>query len=221
MTAEPLVGGLRGVVSLRDQALEVLRQRLVSGELRPGEIYSVTALADELGVSNSPVREAMLDLQHAGLVEAVRNRGFRVVQLSERERLDVLEVRLMLEVPAMARLTGDHRLRAEKARFEAIAAEITAAAEAGSMVEFLQADRRFHLGLLGLLGNDELVSVVAGLRDRTRLLADPAAVLRSAQEHVALLEALAAADPQVSARLMREHLQHVREDWSESPLDAG
>ena len=64
-------------VSLREQALDVVRQALVSGEIKPGDIYSAAALAERLGVSNSPVREAMLTLVHEGLLEAVPNRGFR------------------------------------------------------------------------------------------------------------------------------------------------
>lgn len=200
--------------SLRDQALRVLRQRLVTGALSPGHIYSVTALAAELGVSNSPVREAMLELQNQGLVEAVRNRGFCVVQLSRREREDVLEVRMMLEVPAMARLAGRDEFRHAHPQFEQVAREILEAARSGDVVAFLDADRRFHLGLLQLLGNQQLVDVVGLLRDRTRLFADRDTILRSAEEHVELLRVLLAGDADASAVVMTDHLKHVMRDWS-------
>lgn len=200
--------------SLRDQTLRVLRQRLVTGALAPGRIYSVTALAAELGVSNSPVREAMLELQNQGLVEAVRNRGFCVVQLSRREREDILQVRMMLEVPAMAQLAGRQEYWRADAEFTRISQEIIEAAEANDLLAFLDADRRFHLGLLRLLGNEALVDVVALMRDRTRLFADHATILRSAEEHPGILEALRRADPVAASQRMTEHLHHVLDDWS-------
>ena len=62
-------------VSLRDQALAVIRRGMITGEIVPGEIYSANSLAVKLGVSNSPVRDAMLSLVNQGLMETVRNRG--------------------------------------------------------------------------------------------------------------------------------------------------
>lgn len=199
--------------SLRDQALSVLRQRLVTGILEPGSIYSVNVLARELGVSNSPVREAMLELQNQGLVVAVRNRGFCVVELSDRERANILDVRIMLEVPSMERLAGDDRFLRDLGRFRGIAGEIIETARAGDVLSFLDADRRFHLGLIALLDNEQLVDVVGNLRDRTRLFADKEAVLRSAEEHVELLDVMAAGDVAGTRRAMTAHLEHVLRDW--------
>ena len=68
--------------SLRDQALSAIRSALMTGQLVPGVVYSAAALAADLGVSNSPVREAMLALVDEGLMEVVPNRGYRPVTLS-------------------------------------------------------------------------------------------------------------------------------------------
>src|SRR5215475_15648826 len=92
--------------NLRDQALAVLKLRLVSGDLAPGEIYSAASLAAQLGVSASPIREAMLTLVNQGLMEAVRNRGFRVVPLDDNDRREIYEMRVLLEIPATAALAG-------------------------------------------------------------------------------------------------------------------
>ncbi len=73
--------------NLRGQAVEMLRASIVAGELEPGEIYSAPALAERLGVSATPVREAMLDLAKDGLVEPVRNRGFRIVSSTMRRSM--------------------------------------------------------------------------------------------------------------------------------------
>src|SRR5215510_14611698 len=92
--------------NLLDQALAVLKLRLISGDLAPGEIYSAAGLAAELGVSNSPIREAMLTLVNQGLMEAVRNRGFRVIPLDDNDRREIYEMRTLLEIPATAALSG-------------------------------------------------------------------------------------------------------------------
>ncbi|MGW7368742.1 GntR family transcriptional regulator, partial [Streptomyces sp. NPDC054841] len=90
--------------SVRGQILQALRAALVSGELRPGEVYSAPALGMRFGVSATPVREAMQQLALEGAVETVPNRGFRVTRRSARELAELAEVRALLEVPVMLRL---------------------------------------------------------------------------------------------------------------------
>ncbi|WP_254885519.1 GntR family transcriptional regulator [Streptomyces sp. NA02950] len=204
--------------SLRDQILAMVRQALVSGEIRPGDIYSAAALATRLGVSSSPVREAMLTLVNQGLMEPVRNRGYRVVPMSEHDLDEIHEIRLFLEIPGTlkaAALAGPEDLR----RLEAIAEDIEAAAEARDVPRLLDADRRFHLELLALGGNGRLVDTVAALRDRTRLYGLEALAARgslggAAGEHRAILAAVAERDTGRLEGLLREHLHHVRADWA-------
>jgi DNA-binding GntR family transcriptional regulator len=205
-------------VSLREQALDVVRQALVSGEIKPGDIYSAAALAERLGVSNSPVREAMLTLVHEGLMEAVPNRGFRVVPLSNVDLDEVYQLRLLLEVPAMVQLT-ERGIAAERDRLTALAEDIERAAADRDVIRFLETDRAFHLELLGLLGNRRLVSIVANLRDQTRLyglkaLAQQDKLGASAAEHRRLLAAIAAGDTEAVDRLTRAHLEHTRREWA-------
>jgi DNA-binding GntR family transcriptional regulator len=207
--------------NLRDQALSVLRERLVSGDLVPGEIYSASALAVELGVSTSPVREAMLTLVNQGLMEIVRNRGFRVMALSERERLEISQLRMLLEVPVMVSLAGDSRVIEQQKQLSQQAREIVEAARKGDIPRYLEADRRFHLDLIALTGNQKLTDYVDYLRDRTRLfnlaaLSDEGRLIDSAEEHQAILDALVAGDRDATERLMRLHLQHIEGDWAVS-----
>src|SRR2546423_7464911 len=138
--------------SLREQVGNALRAAMVSGTLRPGVIYSAPALAATFGVSATPVREAMLDLAKEGLVEAVRNKGFRITEVSERDLDELTELRLLIEVPTTARLAG--RLDAAAlAELRELAAAIEAGAAAGDLIGYLEADREFHLTLLGHTGN--------------------------------------------------------------------
>ena len=205
-------------VSLREQALDVVRQALVSGEIKPGDIYSAAALAERLGVSNSPVREAMLTLVHEGLLEAVPNRGFRVVPLSDTDLDEVYQLRLLLEVPAMVQL-AERGIAAERERLIGLAEDIERAAAARDVIRFLETDRAFHLELLALQGNRRLVSIVANLRDQTRLyglkmLAQQDKLGASAAEHRRLLSAIDAGDAELVSQLTRAHLEHTRQEWA-------
>jgi DNA-binding GntR family transcriptional regulator len=207
--------------SLRDQALAVLREGMVSGELAPGEIYSVTALANQLGVSASPVREAMLTLVNQGLMEPIRNRGFRVLPIDDSDRREIFELRVLLEIPAMQNLAGNAAIKGEYDKYSAIAAEIVDAAREGDLIDYLDADRRFHMGLLANTTNERLLELVDGLRDQTRLfglkeLSDRGTLTASAEEHLPILDAIVAGDAEATRALMLKHLDHIKGDWSES-----
>src|SRR4051794_29277007 len=84
-------------VSLREQARRYLRTSVVTGELEEGRLYSVGEFAQQLGVSATPVREAVFDLAHQGLVEVVRNRGFIIHPLKDQDLDDIFQLRVLLE----------------------------------------------------------------------------------------------------------------------------
>ena len=210
--------------SLKDQALEVIRQDLVSGEIRPGEIHSAASMAARLGTSSGPVREAMLTLVEQGIMEVVPNRGFRVTDLSDHDLDEVHELRMMLEVPAMGRL-AELGLGAHAGAVRAAARHCEEAARRQDLSEFLVTDREFHLGLLELLGNGRLVKFVGQLRDQTRLyglqvLAREGRLQESAAEHVELLAAIDDGDADRTALVMARHLAHARSDWGPGPATA-
>ncbi|MEU2561993.1 GntR family transcriptional regulator [Streptomyces longispororuber] len=204
---------------LRDQVAHALRAALISGELRPGEVYSAPGLAEDFGISATPVREAMLDLAREGLVEPVRNKGFRVTEVNERDLDQYTEIRTLIEVPMTGRITRT----ADRADLEAlrpVAEEIVAAARDHDLIGYLEADRRFHLSLLALGGNDRLVETVGDLRKRSRLygltaLDESDRLLPSAREHLELLDLMVAGDAPGAEACMARHLGHVRSLWAE------
>ncbi|SFK14798.1 GntR family transcriptional regulator [Streptomyces pini] len=199
---------------LRDQVANALRAALIAGELRPGVTYSASTLAAEYGVSATPVREAMLDLAHEGLVEPVRNKGFRVTELSERDLDEFTEIRALIEIPTVGKVARS-ATREQLGALRPTAEEIVAAARAGDLVGYLEADRRFHLGLLALAGNSRLAETVGDLRKRSRLhglagLAEAGTLVASAREHTELLDLMLAGDAAAAEEHMRRHLAHVR-----------
>ncbi|MEA2333350.1 MAG: hypothetical protein QOH58_3488 [Thermoleophilaceae bacterium] len=204
--------------SLREQAGQAIRASIITGELAAGEIYSATMLAGRLGVSPTPVREAMLDLASTGLVEPVRNRGFRVVTPDERDLDEISELRLMLEVPA-ARMVAERATDAQLSGLERLVGDIEVAAESGDLAGFLAADRDFHMALVELAGNRRLVRLISQLRDQTVLvglkaLAESNRLARFAQEHRDLLVALQERTADRAETLMRSHLEHTRGIWA-------
>jgi DNA-binding GntR family transcriptional regulator len=206
--------------NLRDQALAVIRQALVAGEIRPGSIYSASGMATRLGTSNGPVREAMLTLVNQGVMEVVPNRGFRVTPVTEKDLDEVHQLRLMLEVPAVRQLAQrDNTDHGEM--LYGHARRCTQAAEDRDLTVFLEADRDFHLSMLGLLDNGRLVQLVEMLRDQTRLygmraLAEEGKLVTTSLEHFDLLEAVLSRDPDKAAAEMARHLAHVRGDWADT-----
>lgn len=205
-------------MSLREQAQQVIRASILAGELAAGEIYSASTIAQRLGVSPTPVREAMLELANGGLVEPVRNRGFRILTPDEDDLDEIFQLRLMLEVPSM-RIVAERATDEDLAALREVVEQIEATAAAADVAGFLLADRAFHLGMLELMGNRRLVSLVAQLRDQTRIagiteLAREGNLAKSAAEHRDILDALDARDADKAEELMKRHLIHTRGIWA-------
>jgi DNA-binding GntR family transcriptional regulator len=205
--------------SLREQALALLREALITGRIADGVVYSSKALAAELGVSNGPIREAMLALVDDGLMEAVPNKGFRAVPLAPADLAEIYEMRLLLEVPVIARQARDGLPGDLAARLAGLVDTIERTARSRDLAGNLAADRDFHLALLAAGGNRRLVSTVARLRDQTRLhnlrtINADGRLIASAEEHRPLLAAIVRHDEPAAERLMRQHLEHIRQDWS-------
>jgi DNA-binding GntR family transcriptional regulator len=219
------VAPLAGRQSLREQVANGLRAAIVAGQMRPGVLYSVPTLAERFAVSVTPVREAMLDLAKEGLVDPVRNKGFRVTELADEDLDNITELRALIEVPTVARLAVDMAAEEVESLRELAQAIVDSAAE-GDLIGYLEADRRFHLQLLGLAGNPRLVEVVSRLRSQTRLygldqLVQQDRLTASAAEHHELLDALHAHDPEWAETVMRRHIRHVRGIWAAVPEDDG
>lgn len=207
-----------GPQSLRARAAELVRSAIVAGELQPGQVCSVPTLAAQLGVSGTPVREALLDLAKEGLLEPLRNKGFRVTMLTDEDLDAITRIREMLEVPVLADVVAVATPE-DLARLQEVADRIGDAARRGSLPDYLAADRDFHLGLIALTGNHRLVEIVSSLRSQTRLLglaplAARNALGTSAHEHQSLLQLVADGDAPGAQELMRAHLGHVRGSWA-------
>ncbi len=188
--------------SLTDRVVIAVREGIRDKRFVPEETYSVYRLAELLGVSRSPVREAMLKLAEAGLVEIARNRGFRVVLPDPRDVAEIFAVRLALE-PAAARRAAERAVD--------LATPFAALDEAAKAVDheaFWVADRTWHDAVLRGSGNGRAAGIVAALRATTALLGPPTrrSLADVRDEHWPVVAATLAGDPDAAEAAMRDHL---------------
>lgn len=219
MAAAPTaIRQLEPTLSLRDTVEKSLSAAIISGELAPGSLVSVPTLAGRFGVSATPVREAMLNLEKRGFVEPVKNKGFRVTSVSESDLREIVQVRSWLESAAM-RPVCDELQVVPVDPYRALADTIVDAAANNDFAAFLAADVAFHLALLTLASNKRLVETVSELRRQTRMvrlasMANTAELQQSADEHHQLLDLLVAGQVTEAEALMRRHVGHVIDWWS-------
>jgi len=199
--------------SLADSVAAAVRDGVARGLLVPGTTYSVYQLADELGVSRSPAREALLRLGEAGLVTIVRNRGFHVVRPTAHDVEEIFEVRLALEPAAARRLCE----RGEDAAVAAVAAvgaayhDLAVAAGCGDEPAFWRADRAVHDRILRGAGNARAAVIVEQLRAATVLLGAPTtatgrSLLEICAEHEPVVRAVLSRNGAAAEAAMRTHL---------------
>lgn len=196
--------------SLRSMVLQRVRADIVSGYASPGTMYSVPALAEELGVSTTPVREALLELSHGGLITPVRNRGFRVEATTLEDLKNGFALRELLERFAMVSLAEQRLTDTQPLR--RLADEIAAAVKREDGRGYIEGDRTFHLELVSRLNNPMLTKMIMELRDGMRLYGMDSAAGRerqitSVKEHYQLIDLAAASQTGSIAKLITQHIR--------------
>ena len=165
-------GALLELAPLNGQVYQVLRDRVVRGELCAGCRLDVDRLAQELGVSVTPVKEALMRLSAEGLVDIRPRRGTFVRALDRREIEEAYDIRLMIELytaePALQRVTA-----ADVAHMRRLADELTALTEGDAYLDYqayVAKDKEMHAYLVALAGNRRLLEVYEGINLATRLV---------------------------------------------------
>lgn len=202
--------------TLKDSIELIIRQALLNGDMRAGEIFSANRLARQLGISNSPAREAMMKLVNKGLLELVRNRGFRVVQLSERDKREVYELRLQVEVEAVRRVAATGIDQSQAQLIGQLAEKTAELARPEEIGQYLEVDQQFHIAIVDLMGNRRWTEIVENLRDQSRVngyydfLANDEHLVHAAEEHVRIARAVTDGEAELAAALMVQHLEYAR-----------
>lgn len=191
-----------------------VRRRIASGDYAPGTLYSTYQVSEALGVSRSPVREALLRLSEDGIVRLERNRGFFVLRPEAADLKEIFDLRLRLELPAVVDATNalTDEVRTELRRMIDQMGDI---AKGGDHELYSQHDRAMHDLILSAAGNSRTRGVVDRLRTETRLLGvitvDTLRTLDALhQEHVPIIEAMERGDADAARDAMRSHLESTR-----------
>jgi DNA-binding GntR family transcriptional regulator len=196
--------------SLKDAAYRAIKDQLVSGGLEHDKIYSAQHFAGLLGVSRTPVREALLQLAGEGFLVCLEARGFKIKDFSAREIADVFETRRMIESFVARRLVeslGPADFRTLKENLRAMAEQ----ARQGNVHGFMEADKEFHLSLVRRAGNQMLVSIMETIRNHIavfglKALSHQGRFQEVIREHRAIVKALEQKDRRRALRAVHHHL---------------
>ena len=203
------LGGLART-SLREQALDVLRNAVTSGEIKPGTHLVETELSAALSISRGTLREALRQLQQEGLVEAGERGRLSVRTLTDAEILDMFEVRSALEGLAAAIASQRKDRKAVVKRLQAALDALDAAT--GSINDMVEIDLNFHRLLCELTGNNTLVRTWEALAGSIRMSimfagTDKALTNMSVPRHQTLIDAIATGDPDRARTAVEEHMR--------------
>jgi len=196
--------------ALYEEVAELLRQRIFSRELAPGSWIDELKLAEEYGISRTPLREALKVLATEGLVTMKVRRGAYVTEVSERDLADVYHLLALLESDA-AGVVAAQATPSQLKELQGLHEELEKAA--GNRERFFEINEAFHMRLLEIANNRWRDQMVADLRkvmklNRHNSLLKSGRIEESLAEHRAIMQALAARDAEATAQRMREHFKN-------------
>lgn len=201
---------------MTDWVCDELREAIVNLRLRPGEPLREAALAEKLGVSKTPLREAFARLEQEGLVETTSFKGAVVTGYSERDLKEIYELRALLE-GAAARSAAEHADDATLRALRDVLDRSRALRDAGDLVGLAELLGRFDVIVYSQVTNDRIGALIDNLRAHLtrigRLTEDiPGRVEASVEEHAAIVDAILARNPDEAERRMRVHIASVLAD---------
>ena len=201
---------------LERRVFEALKNEILSGALAPGAQLVEARIAVELGVSKTPVREALIRLQRDGLVEIEPYRGARVIQPSDRDVSEISELRLVIET-AIVRDLAERRPREVLGALERSVSNSRCALEAGDRERFLAHLQEFSDILAEACENRRMAKVLTDLRSVLQVIGGsslraPGREKRSIGEHVNIIAAIKAGDPAAAAAAEEAHIRSIERD---------
>ncbi|TXN00414.1 GntR family transcriptional regulator [Methylobacterium sp. WL64] len=207
--------------NLREWVERQLRLDILAGTIEPGTVFSVPSLSRSLGISTTPVREALLQLTADDLLQPIRNRGFRVVDPTLDELRNLFEVRVQLEAQAFAKVVRAGAV--DVADLMKWADEIARAVQDRDVPAYLAADRSFHESLLSRAGNPILTGIVMKLRDKMRLYGIRSEAGRTRQdasvaEHYRIVDLVSGRVEDDATTLMTNHIMAWEPVFTEAVL---
>lgn len=203
---------MEAFLPLRDVVFRTLREAIIKGELKPGERLMEVQLAEKLGVSRTPVREAIRMLEQDGLAVTIPRRGAEVAHMTEKDMENVLQIREVLDELAV-QLAAENMTDEQMETLEDAALEFEQAIQEENVKQLAQADVVFHDIIYGATENKRLVAIINNLREqmfryRIEYLRDKEAYPTLMREHRAIVEGLKKRDKESVSEIMRAHIRN-------------
>jgi len=201
---------------LREIVFETLREAIITGVLKPGERLMEVQLAEEMGVSRTPVREAIRKLELENFVVMVPRKGAYVADISTKDIVDVFEIRAALETLA-AGLAAERITDEELEELQRI---LVLNAESKTLEELVTVDTKFHDVLYRASRNERLVQIISNLREqiqrfRSTTLATPGRMKNTLEEHKRIVDAVSERNVALAQRLAQEHIENAENSMLE------
>lgn len=212
---ENLELNMNAYLPLRDVVFNTLREAILKGELKPGERLMELQLAAKLGVSRTPIREAIRMLEQEGLAVTVPRKGAEVARMTEKDMEDVLQVRGALDELAV-RLATENITPEQLEQLEQARQRFEQSLTSGNVKEIAQADVDFHDAIYQATGNARLVNLLNNLREqlyryRVEYLKDSRSYPRLLKEHQDIVDALRRKDKSSASEAMVDHVKNQAE----------
>ena len=200
---------------LRDVVFNTLRRAIITGEFAPGERLMEISLANRLGVSRTPVREAIRKLELEGLVIMIPRKGAQVAKITEKSLRDVIEIRCVLEEFA-ASLACERITEGGKEKLKEAHQQFVDAVQSRDILDIVEKDEKFHDAIFQATSNDKLITIINNLREqfyryRMEYVRDIEQHSVLVTEHENLLHAIFNHDSETAKQIMRTHLKNQQE----------
>ena len=201
--------------NLRDRVYEILKKSIIFQEIPPGEKIDEEAIARQLGVSRTPIRETLCRLENEGMVKVIPRRGAFVVKHSREKITEILMVREVLEGFA-ARLAVDHVEEKLVVQMKSLFKNYSESGIRDRSKEYTQSDLEFHNLIIRASRNDLLISIMNTLNDHIQMLriqtvSHEGRLEQSLVEHFKIIQAMEQKDHSSAEYLMRDHIRKVRD----------
>ncbi len=215
MTAKPRSLRLERPQLLTDLAIERIRDAIVQGDFKLGELVSEAQIAQRLGTSKTPVREALVRLKMEGLVDVHPQRGTEVFTLSDTQVGQLCRFRTMIESAALREAAASQRPRLLK-ELERLLRQFAAAEQEGDLSALARIDMDFHYQFLACCENVYLRAAYERIRYQLLALRHRSPIDRSVHNHRVLYDAIAAGDIDGACRLLEVHVGNTEQRYCEA-----
>jgi len=199
--------------SLKEKAYDILKDLILTGRLEQGRLHNEKRLAEVLGVSRTPVREALLELSREGMVSFVPSKGVKVRKITVTQVQEVFELRRIIE-GYIIKTIAKGLTPADLSKIEKIISKQERLASRDEEVAFIETDKEFHLFMASKMGNQQIQTILQNLRDQIHLMGiraikDQSRSLQVLKEHHRIFAALKKRDAKKAHDELMRHLDNT------------